>query len=221
MKKGIYFFTIISLMIFSSFAQNPDQILKNAQNALDKVIGNSDNQIPKWLLDRAEGILVVPDYNTKSVQNTGVFTMRSNYKWGLPVIAKVQTPGVSMKKGDNLLIVLFMPGVGSINITQGNVTVPGNIILAGPKGNQRESSFNQPLNDREYAYAGKTGNMRGVTLSEIQGSDDSTAMTQLYGSGVNTGKVLTGQVSSAPKSANDYRGTLQNLSPNQNTSTKH
>lgn len=221
MKKYLFVFSIISTMTFSAIAQNPDQTLKDAKNALDKVIGNSHNQIPKWLLDRAEGILVIPDFNSKSMQNTGVFTMRSNFKWGLPVISKVQTPGVSTNKGDNLLIVLFMPGIGSINITQGNVTIPGNIISAGPNGNQNESSFKQPFNEREYAYIGKPKNVRGATLNEIQGSADSASMTQLYGAGVNTGKVLTGQVSNVPKSVTDYREALQNLSPNQNSHVKH
>lgn len=212
MKKGILLFSIVSFMSISVFAQpDPGQTVTNSTKAIEDLIGNSQNQIPKWLLDTAQGILVVPNYNGNSGQ--GVYAVKNNGKWSLPVLANVKTNGNANLSGGNLLVVVYMPGAGTDGLKSGNITSAGNGVAAGPAGNQSASSFNEPRTNVEYIYVGKPGNVKGVKLDQVEVSADASAMTKYYGSSnASVGKITSGQVSNAPGDAKNFQGTLQGKS---------
>jgi len=209
MKRIVVLFSLIFLMSISLFAQpNPDQTVNNATKALDDLIGNSDDQIPKWLLDTAQGILVVPNYNGSLGQ--GVFAVKNNGKWSLPVLANVKTNGNAI--GGNLLVVLYMLGAGTDGLKSGNITSAGNGVDAGPSGNQSASSFNKPKKNVEYIYVGKPGSVKGVKLDQVAVNADTSAMTKYYGSNnASIGKIMSGQAS-APDDAKNFQNTLQSKS---------
>jgi lipid-binding SYLF domain-containing protein len=210
--KKIVLFSLISLMSVSLFAQpNPDQTVNNATKALEDLIGNSQNQIPKWLLDTAQGILVVPNYNGKPGQ--GVYSVKNNGKWSLPVLANVKTNGnANVPKDNGLLVVVYMPGAGTDGLKSGNITSAGNGVAAGPSGNQSASSFNEPRKNIEYIYVGNPGNVKGVKLDQVEVIADTSAMTKYYGSSnASIDKIMSGQVK-APYDAKNFQSTLQSKS---------
>lgn len=204
----------VVLMSFCSFADDNSTTVKNASDMLDKIFGGSSDQIPKWLLDRAEAITIVPNYKNQTGQS--VYSIRINNKWSLPVLSNVKTTGTT-PSNENQLIIITMPGKGSADLRNGNVVLSGGGLVPGPSGTTSESSFKQATSNISFAYTGKDDKITGADLTEAQIGTDVSAMTNYYGASAILGKVLNNQLPTIPGEAKDFQSKLQKLSSKLNT----
>jgi lipid-binding SYLF domain-containing protein len=207
-------FVLITTFFYPAtiYSKNAEDISNDATKIVNDVFGTSDESIPKWLLDKAQAVLVIPDYNKNGKENEGIFSVRAdNGTWSLPSMAKVTT-GKTSNDDVESLVLLFIAGKAYDDLHKGNVIVAGNGLEAGPAGTQDEKSFKGNDNEIVYVYSVKDNKAKGSSIDQVVVTSDSTANKDLYGKDVTMEQITSQDIPNPPKKAVQFQATLNGQS---------
>lgn len=208
----LLFLFSLSFMYLPAYSKDANGISDDATKIVNDVFGDNSESIPKWLLDKAQAVLVIPDFNENDEQNQGIFSVRtSDDNWSLPSMANVATTG-SLSDDAKSIVILFMKGKGSDNLRKGNAIVSGNGIKPGPSGNVNENDFNQPDNDIVYVYSIKDKKATGAALQQAAVTSDNDANKELYNKDTSVDQIINKQIDNPPDKAVQFQATLNNQS---------
>jgi lipid-binding SYLF domain-containing protein len=200
---------LIATFFFPSaiYSNSANDVSDNATKIVNDIFGTTDESIPKWLLDKAQAVLVIPDYNKKGKESEGIFAVRAdNGTWTLPSIAKVIT-GKSSNDDVESLVLLFMTGKAYDDLHKGNAIVAGKTLEAGPTGKTDEKSFD-PDNDIVYVYSVKDNKAKGTSIDQVVVNSDSTGNKDLYGKDVTMEQITNQDISNPSEKAVQFQATL-------------
>ena len=191
------------------------EVITESMQVLRELTATPDKGIPNHLLQRAEGIIVIPSlvkggFIIGGKHGKGIVSVRdrSTRQWTAPAIAKL-TGGsigwqIGVEKVDLVMLVMNRDGVDEL--LQDKFTIGGSASLtAGPVGRSADAATNAQMSSKILAYSRAQGLFAGASLegAGLHADDDDNA--ELYGEAVRLRDVLNGKVSPTPKIAETWR----------------
>jgi lipid-binding SYLF domain-containing protein len=235
-KTKWYFKLSVFLLVFAiglpGFAKDRKQaradIPKDAQDQYERaqkaadVIGEltrtPETGIPRYLLDRAYGIAVIPHVVKAALGvggrwGKGVISVRENSKWGTPAFIDLTGGSFGFQIGgqatDVVLVFTSRKGVDSLMSSKVKLGADAS-IAAGPVGRTAEAGTDLKLNAEVYAYSRSKGLFAGIALDGAVIDFDDSANRKVYN--MEGKEVLSGKTATSPVTM-PFTAALQAHSP--------
>ena len=167
---------------------------------LRELTTSPDDDIPQSLLQRAEGIVVIPTlvkggFIVGAKHGRGILSARErgSRQWSLPVFVTMTGGSIGWQIGlqsvDLVLLVMNQSGVSSV--LDDKFTVGGSLsVAAGPVGRAAEAATDAKLNSQILAYSRAKGLFAGATLEGASLHPDKDVNREFYGPAVDIRAVL-------------------------------
>src|SRR5579862_4007244 len=180
--------------------------LLTASEVLEELRTTRDQVIPDRLLERAYGILVIPDITKVAFfaggrRGHGVMVVRDGQgRFTSPVFVTMTGGSFGLQWGvqsaDIVLVFTTPKGVEGIN--GGKVTLGADAsVAAGPVGRNASASTDSSFKAEVYSYSRSRGVFAGLALDGTVISIDDDANADFYGKpGVGAGDIIAGTVTS-------------------------
>ncbi len=222
MQRLATFFAAIMILALSASvtlaSTKTDLRTDEARKVLEAFTDLNEQQIPSWLLERAYGIVVVPDLVKGALiiggrGGRGVMAVRNtDGSWSNPVFVTLAGVNFGFQWGvqSTDLILVLMSRQSVEGISGGKVTLGADAsVAAGPLGRAAAATTDATFKAQVLSYSRAEGMFVGVSLdgTMIRVDDDSNASA--YGvSGIMASQILEGRVASPPQSAMDFTAAL-------------
>ena len=225
MKRLSALMTAISLLpICASAQQHEQERLKHAGEVLMEILNVPEN-LPKWTLDRAECVIVVPSvkklaFGVGASYGRGAMTCRSGANftgpWGPPALYALEGGNIGFQIGgqatDFVLLVVNPRGVQSL--LKSKVKLGGDAsAAAGPKGRDAEAATDVLMRAEILTYSRARGLFAGVSLEGSTLRPDGSANNKLYGRDITAREIVIQHKVGTPAAGQLLVSALQKASP--------
>jgi lipid-binding SYLF domain-containing protein len=196
-----------------------------ASQVLGEMRGARDQAIPDRLLERAYGILVIPD-TTKIAwffggrRGHGAMVVRDkDGRFSSPIFVTMTGGSFGFQWGvqstDVVLVFTTPRGVQGIN--GGKVTLGGDLsVAAGPVGRDAFAATDATFKAEVYSYSRSRGAFVGLALDgTVISIDDGSDADFYHKPGVTAGDIMAGSVRSDDESARRFLGAVSTSTENQ------
>lgn len=148
-------------------------ILDKSLTVLTEVQAMPDLQVPDWLLQRAEGIAVLPEVVKAGAiiggrGGTGVLLVRHrDGSWSNPLFVGIGAGSIGWQFGVQAadIVLVFTTRKSVEGITDGKITLGGDAsAVAGPVGRSASAATSVTLDAEVYSYSRAKGLFAGVSL---------------------------------------------------------
>jgi lipid-binding SYLF domain-containing protein len=186
-----------------------DQRLEQSQKVFEAFSDLTEQTIPTWLLERAYGIVVVPQVVKAALMfggrgGKGVLAVRNpDGTWSSPVFVTLGGVNFGLQFGvqatDVVLVLMSRPSVEGI--AGGKVTLGADAsVAAGPLGRSSAAATDATLSAQVLSYSRSSGLFAGVALDGSVLAVDRAANESAYGiSDVLASQILEGKVAPPPQ----------------------
>jgi SH3 domain-containing YSC84-like protein 1 len=224
MKK---LFTLVSALVWcvSAYAQEHEQDrLKHAGEVLTEILGMPDS-LPKYVLDRAECVIVFPsvkkfaigiggDYGRGAMSCRGGATFTG--PWGPPAMVALEGANVGFQLGgqatDFILLVVNSKGIDSILRSKVKLGADA-AAAAGPKGRDAQAATDVLMHAEILTYSRSRGLFAGISLDGSTLRPDNSASEKIYGRKVTAREIVLGHMVGTTAAGKLMVSTLQKTSP--------
>ena len=178
-----------------------------------------DDAIPKYVLERAEAIVVIPTLVKGGLvigaeHGKGVMSVRNRQteQWSPPGFVKLTGGSIGWQIGlqavDLVLVVMNREGVD--DLLKSEFTLGGNAsVAAGPVGRSAEASTDARMGAKILAYSRAKGLFAGATLEGSSLRSDDDANQRFYGREMSAQAIAKStDVGAAPAPAKQWRAAL-------------
>ena len=178
---------------------------KEAGKVLTEIMGIPEKGIPDELMEKAEGIAVIPHvvkgaFGIGGRYGKGLMTKRmDNGQWTAPTYVNIGGGSFGLQLGVEAsdLVLVFTDSKGVDAILKGKVKLGADAsVAAGPVGRSAEVGTDVLLKSGVLSYSRSKGLFAGVALDGAVIEIDDSANTKIYGKGVTGQDVLSGRVKS-------------------------
>jgi len=180
--------------------------------------GISEQAIPDWLLERAYGIVVVPNVFEIAVfgggrGGRGVLSVRNpDGSWSNPVFLTLAGGSFGFQWGMQMtdVVLVLMSRKSVEGISGGKVILGADAsVAAGPVGRTASANTDVTLKAQVLSYSRSEGVFAGVALEGTVLSIDDGANATAYGvSGILPSQILEGKLGTPPQAARDFTAAL-------------
>jgi lipid-binding SYLF domain-containing protein len=181
----------------------PVERIKEAARVFTEIQGAKDNAIPDALLNKANGIIIVPGLKRAGFvvggqYGKGVFVARlPNGRWSAPSTVRIEggSFGLQIGAGETDLIMLAMNEDAVKQLMKMGVKIGGDLMAAaGPLGREASAATTPIPASGLLAYSRARGIFAGATVngSTLRSDDDDNAV--IYGRKVDQSDILRGKV---------------------------
>lgn len=196
------------------YAQGREEAkLITATEVITELRESRDQQVPQWLLDRAYGLVVVPDvvkvgFWVGGRHGKGVMVVRDEAgRFSNPVFVSLSGgsfgPQIGAQSSDVVLV--FTTRKGIEGIADGKVTLGADAsVAAGPVGRQATAATDASFNAEVYSYSRSKGLFAGVALDGSAITIDDKSNAAFYGKKVSADDILKGSVSTSSNGAQRF-----------------
>jgi lipid-binding SYLF domain-containing protein len=199
-----------------------DTIVIKAMDVLDQSTKIPENAIPNSLLNKAQGVLIMPSVVKAGLlvggrHGRGVLLVRTrDGGWSNPVFVTLTGGSFGWQGGvqsaDLVLVFKTYPGVERILQGKSKLTLGGDAsIAAGPVGRQSSAATDAMLKAEIFSYSRSRGLFLGLSLEGDSLRVDWTGNQFYYGKPIAPAEIVTGAVP-IPESALRLRNLLTALS---------
>ncbi len=222
MQRILAFFASLSLALFAgapAYADaKTDQRLEESRKVFESFTGIAEQAIPGWLLERAYGIVIVPDVIKAALVfggrgGKGVLAVRRpDGSWSDPVFVTLGGANVGFQWGvqatDVVLVLLSRKSVEGI--AGGKVTLGADAsVAAGPVGRSAAATTDATLSAQVLSYSRSEGMFLGVALDgSVIAIDDKSNETAYGVAGILPSQILDGKVANPPQTAREFTAAL-------------
>ncbi len=229
MKKLITLIASLSLLssVQGISADSPMKLTQKAAEAsevLDEYMSSIVTSIPISLLERAECILVVPDFVKAGfvfgVQiGKGLASCRTASGWSAPSFTNVRGGGWGFIIGAELtdMVLVFTRPDSARLLQQGNFKISGNAAFAaGPLGRDAQIGTDFLLRSGIYSYSRSKGVYLATSLNGTKLDPSESSNEAFYGQGISATELLTSPAlarAKLPAAAETFQGRLEAYSP--------
>jgi lipid-binding SYLF domain-containing protein len=190
-----------------SDASDEGGIAQLAAAVLDDATSSTDHSIPVSLLDRATGIIVVPNV-TKAALGVGgrwgqglAVQRLKNGAWSAPAFVSLGGVSYGFQIGAQStdLVLVFTGDRGLQALMSDHLKLGADIsITAGPVGRNAEVGTNLTMDSAIYSYSRSEGLFAGVSLDGAVLEFDEDKNRNAYGESITASRLLAGEVDPAP-----------------------
>jgi lipid-binding SYLF domain-containing protein len=185
-----------------------------ATEVLDEVRAQRDSAIPDRLLDRAYGIVVVPNVTKLAFigggrWGKGAMVVRDkDGRFTNPIFVTLAGASIGWQWGGSStdIVLVFTTKAGIEGITGGKLTLGADAaVAAGPLGRTASAATDQNFAAEVYSYSRSRGLFAGVALDGTSISVDRKANSNFYKKkGVIASEIINGSVSSNDETARRF-----------------
>jgi lipid-binding SYLF domain-containing protein len=193
--------------------------MTNSTTCLKEVIAIPENGIPQSMLDHAAAIIVIPNlikagFIVGAKRGEGVMSVRNENGWTHPAFVHLTGGSIGWQAGveSTDLVLVFMSQKSVKGLLNGEFTLGADAsVAAGPVGREASAGTNPSVKAEIYSYSRSRGIFAGVALDGSKLGIDNDAVGRYYGTGMTANTVMFGVHGTVPKSADDFKLTLNNL----------
>jgi lipid-binding SYLF domain-containing protein len=214
---------VVQMMIGRSYAAaNSDQIerVQKSMEVLRALTGAEDSAIPEYILEHAEGLIVIPSYLkggfiVGAEHGKGIMSVRdrTTNSWSLPAFVSMAGGSfgaqIGLQSVDLVLVVVNRDSIDAL--LKNKFTFGGDLsVAAGPVGRSTKAATDLKLEAKILAYSRAKGLFAGATLNGTTLQADEESNEKFYGKRLSTRAiVLDNQVTgNLPAVANEWREML-------------
>ena len=195
-----------------------DKRLEASTKVFESFADLTEQSIPVWLLERAYGIVVVPEVVKAALGvggrgGAGVMAVRQpDGRWSNPVFVRLYGANfgfqIGVQKTDLVLVLTSRESVEGIS--GGKVTLGADAsVAAGPLGRSSAAATDATFKAQVLSYSRNSGIFAGVALDgTVIAVDDGSNETAYGVSGVLASQILENKVTSAPAAAQGFTAAL-------------
>jgi lipid-binding SYLF domain-containing protein len=193
--------------------------MTNSTTCLQEVIAIPEDGIPQSMFDHAAAIIVIPNlikagFIVGAKRGEGVMSIRNENGWSHPTFVNMTGGSIGWQVGveSTDLVLVFMSQKSVKALLNGEFTLGADAsVAAGPVGREASASTNLSAKAEVYSYSRSRGIFAGIALDGSKLGIDNDAVGRYYGKGMTANTVMFGAHGDAPKSADDFKLTLNNL----------
>jgi lipid-binding SYLF domain-containing protein len=185
-----------------------------ATEVLEEIRASRDSAIPDRLLDRAYGIVVVPNVTKLAFigggkWGKGVMVVRDkDGRFTSPIFVNLAGASIGWQWGGSStdIVLVFTTRAGIEGITGGKLTLGADAaVAAGPVGRSASAATDQNFAAEVYSYSRSRGLFAGVALDGTSISVDRKANAQFYKKpGVVASEIINGTVTTNDVTAKQF-----------------
>ncbi len=222
MQRIIALLTLVLALALGSGAAiadaKTDKRLENSRKVFESFTDLSEQSVPTWLLERAYGIVVVPQVVKGAVffggrGGRGVMSVRNpDGSWSNPVFVTLAGGSWGFQFGvqasDVVLVLMSRKSVEGIS--GGKVTLGADAsVAAGPLGRTASAETDATLKAQVLSYSRSEGLFFGVALDGSVISIDDKSNASAYGvSDILASQILEGKITNPPPGAAEFTAAL-------------
>jgi lipid-binding SYLF domain-containing protein len=199
---------LIVLILFGSVSahaqgKQDEKIRKSA--AVLRAFASMKENIPVQLMQKAEGIVVIPNLIKAGLgvggqRGKGVAMLKkADGSWSNPVFVTLTGGSIGFQAGVQAidLVMVFTKGNTLTKIADGEFTLGGDIsVAAGPVGRSSSATTDTNFDAEIYSYSRSKGLFAGLTLNGSRLSADGDANSAFYKSGSSASSIFNSTTSS-------------------------
>ena len=225
MRKLAVLIAAISLLSICAPAQQHEQDrLKHSGEVLMEILNVPEN-LPKYWLDRAECVIVIPSvkklaFGVGASYGRGAMTCRSGANftgpWGPPALYALEGGNIGFQIGGQAtdFVLLVENPKGAMSLLKSKVKLGGDAsAAAGPKGRDAEAATDVLMRAEILTYSRARGLFAGVSLEGSTLRPDGSANNKLYGRDITAREIILEHKVGTPASAQLLISALQKASP--------
>ena len=199
-----------------------------ASETLREMMQTDDHAIPDYLLERADGIAVIPNtikgaFGIGGTGGKGLISTRQADGWSAPLFVEFGGASIGLQIGatSSDIVLVFTEKKGLAALMNDKVKLGADVsVAAGPLGRHAEIGTNVTLDTAIYSYSRSKGLFAGAALDgAVIGIDDSEN-EKVYGKKVDAQKVLRGKSDlPAAELVNPFMVALKEIMPAKGVTT--
>jgi lipid-binding SYLF domain-containing protein len=199
------------------------QRIHDSIEVLNELTATPDNNIPAYLLERAEAIVIIPSlvkggFIVGAKHGKGVVSVRDRAKgtWSAPAFVNMTGGSIGWQIGAESvdLVLLVMNKEGVNQLFEDRFTLGGSVSLtAGPVGRSADANTNAQLNAQILAYSRAKGLFAGASLEGAALHEDDDANEDFYGEECDLREITSGAMMTKPmpQAAQTLTATLKRI----------
>jgi lipid-binding SYLF domain-containing protein len=199
-----------------------------AAEVLREIMKTEDHAIPEYLLERAEGIAVIPGmikgaFGIGGSGGKGLISARHGNDWSSPLFMTIGGASFGLQIGaeSSDIILVFTDEKGIAELVEDKVKLGADVsVAAGPVGRKAEAGTNVTLDSAIYSYSRNKGLFAGIALDGTVVDIDDSENEKVYGKKVDAQKVLRGKADlPASELVNPFMVALKEIMPAKGVTT--
>lgn len=215
---------ILLLSVFFLFstvqAQNKQEQKLDASTRVLQEFGKMRESIPKQLLQKTEGIIIIPGlinagFVIGGKRGKGIAMVKNeNGTWSNPVFLTMTGGSFGFQAGIQSvdLVLIFLNKTSLLEIGKSSFTLGGDIsVAAGPVGRTSSAGTDSKLESEVYSYSRSKGLFAGISLSGSSLDIDQTANNAFYGDEDDANEIFSNKKPSTASEVKTLKQTLNNL----------
>jgi SH3 domain-containing YSC84-like protein 1 len=224
-RKLAVLIAAVSLLSICAPAQQHEQDrLKHSGEVMMEILNVPEN-LPKYTLDRAECVIVIPSvkklaFGVGASYGRGAMTCRSGANftgpWGPPALYALEGGNIGFQIGGQAtdFVLLVVNPKGAMSLLKSKVKLGGDAsAAAGPKGRDAEAATDVLMRAEILTYSRARGLFAGVSLEGSTLRPDGSANNKLYGRDITAREIVIEHKVGTPPSAQLLISALQKASP--------
>jgi lipid-binding SYLF domain-containing protein len=207
-------------------ADSADEVerVSKSTDVIKALVSTPDNEIPDYILQRAEAIVVIPTlmkggFVVGAEHGKGIMSVRDRATgtWSLPGFVAMTGGSIGWQIGaqsvDLVLLVMNADGVDDLLTSQFTLGADA-AVAAGPVGRAAEASTDARMGAKILAYSRAKGLFAGVTVEGSSLRDDKDANEAVYGREYTARDVFALKPpADVPSVITTWRETLRGIAP--------
>jgi lipid-binding SYLF domain-containing protein len=187
--------------------------IKAATTVLQEIKDAPDGGVPKWVLEKAQGVAVFPGVKKGGEWGRGIISAKSmkSGTWSAPAFLTLTGGSVGAQIGgqevDLLLVVIDEKGLEQLVSNQFKLGADAG-VSAGPVGRNSEASTDVQMRAKILSYSRSRGLFAGVTLNGASLKQDRDANERFYGQAYRTSQIIIERLGGAPDPVPAWRDLL-------------
>ncbi len=215
---------ILLLSVFFLFstvqAQNKQEQKLDASTRVLQEFGKMRESIPKQLLQKTEGIIIIPGlinagFVIGGKRGKGIAMVKNeNGTWSNPVFLTMTGGSLGFQAGIQSvdLVLVFLNKTSLLEIGKSSFTLGGDIsVAAGPVGRTSSAGTDYKLESEVYSYSRSKGLFAGISLSGSALDIDQPANDSFYGDEDDANEIFSNKKPSTATEVKTLKQTLNNL----------
>jgi len=219
------FTAVLAFVLALAFTTSPaladektDKRLRESQKVLESFTDLSEQSVPTWLLERAYGIVVIPQVIKGAVifggrGGRGVMAVRNpDGSWSDPVFVTLAGGSWGFQFGvqSSDVVLVLMSRQSVEGISGGKVTLGADAsVAAGPLGRSASANTDATFKAQVLSYSRSEGLFFGVALDgSVISVDDKSNWSAYEQADLMASEILDGKARTVPAAARDFTAAL-------------
>ena len=192
--------------------------IKAATTVLQEIKDAPDGGVPKWVIEKAQGVAVFPGVKKGGLLiggewGRGIISARSlkSGTWSSPAFLTLTGGSIGAQIGgqevDLVLVVIDERGLEQLAKNQFKLGADAG-VSAGPVGRNSEASTDIQMRAKILSYSRSRGLFAGVTLNGASVKQDRDANERFYGQPYRTSQIIIDRLGGAPDPVPAWRDLL-------------